>query len=105
MKVGVLPWILTRAFRGTNLTLLRLGRAIACPIGLSLAGVCSAKLALHVIVPQSDISKLLVTALGFAVALLVSALVPAVRNEVKSFREIIEATGFRLKMPSFSVGA
>lgn len=106
MQVGVLPWILTRAFRGTNLTLTRVGQAILCPIALSLGGLCSAELALHVVVPQGNISELLITALGFAVALLIFALLPAVREEIKSFREIIEATGFRLpQSPSLSIDA
>ena len=43
--VAIFPWILKFAFRGTNLTLWRLGRAIFCPVSLSLGarsgGTCS----------------------------------------------------------------
>ena len=45
--VGILPWILKFAFRGTTLTLQRLGRLSMCPIVLCLGGVSLAWLALH----------------------------------------------------------
>ena len=64
--LAMFPWILKFSFRGTNLTLRRLGQAILCPISLCLAGVCLAELALHLIAPQRIVSQLLVTALGFA---------------------------------------
>ncbi len=79
--VAILPWILKSAFRGTDLTLQRLGKAILCPISLCLAGIALAETALCLIAPQAIVSQLLVAALGFAVAYSLSALVPAVRGE------------------------
>ena len=87
--VGLLPWILKYAFRGTNLTLQRLGQAILYPISLCLAGVVLAELALHLTAPQRLGSQLLVAALGFATAYLLSILIPSVRSEVMSLRELL----------------
>jgi len=86
--VGIFPWILRYAFRGTQLTLQRLGRAILCPIALSLAGVVSAELALHLIAPQGMVSQLVVAALGFAAAYAFSALIPPIRAEAMSLRKL-----------------
>ncbi len=86
--LAILPWILKFTFHGTNLSLRRLGRAVLYPILLCLAGVASAEIALHLIAPQRIISQLLVAVLGFAVAYSLSALIPRVREEVMSFKEL-----------------
>src|SRR5579863_10319891 len=86
--VGMLFWILKYAFRGTNLTLQRLGRAILPPIALCLAGIFSAELSLHLFAPQTIVSQLLIVGLGFAVAYSLSALIPAVREEIVSLRAL-----------------
>jgi PST family polysaccharide transporter len=87
--VAMFPWILKYTFRGTQLTLRGLGRAILCPIALSLAGIASAKLALHVIVPRGIVSQLLVAGLGFAAAYALAALVRPVREEAMSLRKLL----------------
>jgi PST family polysaccharide transporter len=87
--VAMFPWVLKYAFRGTNLTLQRLGQAILPPIALCLAGVVTAELALHLIGPQRIVPQLLVAALGFATAYSLSALIPAVREEISSLRELL----------------
>jgi O-antigen/teichoic acid export membrane protein len=84
--VGSFPWILKYVFRDTNLTLRHLGRAIMWPILLCLAGGLFAELALHFIAPHRTVSQLLIVALGFAVAYSLSALIPTVREEIKSLR-------------------
>ena len=91
--VGSFPWILKYAFRGTILTLQRLGQAILCPTLLGLAGILSSKLALHLIAPQRVVSQLLVAALGFAAAYLLAPLIPRVREEVSSFIELARQVG------------
>jgi PST family polysaccharide transporter len=83
--VAMLPWVLKSAFRGTHLTLQRLGQAILYPIILSLAGVVASELAIHLIAPQRIVSQLLVAALGFAAACSLSALIPAIREEIRAF--------------------
>ena len=87
--VGIFPWILKYAFRDTSLTLQRLGQAILCPIALSLAGVFSGELALRFFAPQARVLQLSVAALGFAAAYALSALVPRVRKEVCSFKDLL----------------
>ncbi len=87
--VAMFPWILKYTFRGTQLNLQRLGRAILCPIALSLAGIASAQLVLHVIVPRGIVSQLLVSGLGFAAAYALSALLRPVREEALSLRKLL----------------
>src|SRR5271157_6534793 len=84
--VGIFPWMLKYVFRGTGLTLLRLGRAIVCPISLSIAGVALGECALHLIAPRGIVTQLLVVALGFAVAYSLSLLLAPVRQEAMSLR-------------------
>lgn len=85
----ILPLILKFSFRGTNLTLLRLRRAIQYPVSLCLVSVCLAKLALHLVGPQRIVSQLMVTALGFTMGYLLSVLIPPIREEVMSLRRLI----------------
>ncbi len=84
--LAILPWILKYAFRGTPLTLTRLGQAILCPITLSFAGICLAELTLRLFAPQRIVPQLLVAALGFAMAYLLSMVARPVRKEVMSLR-------------------
>jgi O-antigen/teichoic acid export membrane protein len=86
--LGILPWALKFAFRGTHLTLRRLGRALLYPIALSFAGVFLAELALHWIDPELIFSQLLVIALSFVMAYALSALIPTVREEIMSLRKL-----------------
>jgi O-antigen/teichoic acid export membrane protein len=86
--LAIFPWMLTFSFRGTNLTLRRLGRAILYPLSVCFAGVCSAELTLHLIAPQRVVSQLMVTALGFAAGSSLSMLIPPVRQEVMYLRTL-----------------
>lgn len=96
----ILPWILRFTFRGTTLTLRRLGRALVYPVSLSLTGIALAELALHVIAPERILSQLIVTALAFAAAYALSALASPVRAEMASFRELLEHWSYLRKAPS-----
>jgi O-antigen/teichoic acid export membrane protein len=86
--VAILPCMLKYTFRGTLLTLRRLGRAVLYPVCLSLAGVLLAECALRWLAPQSSIPQLLVAAASFGLTFLVSALAPAVRDEVSSLKNL-----------------
>jgi O-antigen/teichoic acid export membrane protein len=86
--IAIFPWMLKFTFRGTHLTLRHLGRAIVCPVALSLASVLLAELALRVIAPRTVILQLLVAALGFAAAFSLSALIPPVREELASLKAL-----------------
>jgi O-antigen/teichoic acid export membrane protein len=91
--VALSSWILKFAFRGTHLTLRRLGGAIACPISLCLGGVLLAECALHLIAPPTVVAQLLVAALGVAASYSLSALIPAVRKEAMSLRKLLDEFG------------
>jgi O-antigen/teichoic acid export membrane protein len=84
----IFPWILKFSFSSTNLTLQRFGQAILYPIAASLAGICLAKLALHLTAPQRPVLQLMITALGFASGCALSALIPRVRQEVMSLKTL-----------------
>jgi O-antigen/teichoic acid export membrane protein len=84
----ILPWMLKFTFRGTELTLQRLGRALLYPIALSLAGVFLAEVALHLIGPERIFSQLLVVALSFAATYSLLAFIPPVREEIRSLKKL-----------------
>ncbi len=92
--VGIFPWVLKYTFRGTQLTLMDFGRAITPPIAVCGMGILLAELALRLILPQQLIAKLAVSALGFAVAYLLSALLPSIRGEVLALRRLFDELRF-----------
>ena len=96
--VAIFPWILKYAFSGTSLTLQRLGQAILRPISVCLVAVFLSVLALLVIAPQHIVSQLLVVALSFATAYSLSALIPAVREEIVYLRTLLG--NIRLSRPT-----
>ena len=87
--LAILPWVFKFTFHGTNLTLERLGRALLCPVFVCLLGVLFALTSIHLIAPQRTVSQLLVTALGFAAAYSLSAVVPTVREEFISIKKLL----------------
>ncbi len=87
--ITMLPWILKYSFRGTNLTLLRLGQVIIYPVSLSLVSVLFTELIFRVISLDNTVSKLLVIVLAFATVYLLSALIPRIRQEISLFRDLI----------------
>jgi O-antigen/teichoic acid export membrane protein len=87
--IALLPWVLKFAFHGTTLSLRRLGRALLWPVVASISGVVVSEVAMLLIVPERIFTQLLVVAVGFALAFLLLALVPAVRSEVGSFKDLL----------------
>ena len=93
VMVAIFPWILKVAFRGTRLTLLRLGKAIVCPVALALSGVALGEVALHSAAQRPAVAQLLVVALSFAATCALSVLIPAVRREIVSFKDVLGQFG------------
>ena len=89
----LLPWILNFTFRGTQLTLRRLGRAILYPISVCLVSIFLADLCLRLIHPERVPSQLLITGLGFLAGYALSVIIPAVRKELLSFRDLLVGIG------------
>jgi len=85
----ILPWMLRFSFQGTTLSLPRLGRAIFYPVALSLFGALIGGLALRLAGATNTVGKLFVVALGFLAAYVLSALIPAVRHEAVSLRNLV----------------
>lgn len=91
--VAVLPWLLRFTFRETNLTLRRFGAAIVWPTMVGLASVLLSEFVLHILESQGASCVLLVAPLSFAAAYSVSMLIPAVRREILSLKNMIEPFG------------
>jgi O-antigen/teichoic acid export membrane protein len=87
--LAISPWILSFTFRGTNLSLRRLGRAIACPVLVSLVATVIAELVARSINTQRTIPQLVVIAMSFAASYLLSLAIPTVRREVMAFRTLL----------------
>jgi O-antigen/teichoic acid export membrane protein len=87
--LAIIPWVLIIAFRGTDLTLQALGRALLCPISLCLAGVCSAKLALYLAPAEHTVLQLLELGVAFAIPYGLSIMLPPVRKEMLSFWNLL----------------
>jgi O-antigen/teichoic acid export membrane protein len=88
--LGLLPGILQFTFRGTTLTLSRLGRAILFPVSLCLAAVFCTELVLRSIAPDHIYSQLLVSAAAFVAVFLLSWLIPAVKTEMVALRSLLK---------------
>jgi PST family polysaccharide transporter len=96
--LGILPWTLKFSFRGTNLTLPRVGRALVYPIASCFVGVFFSRLALHLFRPEHIPSQLFVVGLGFVAAYSIWTLIPPIRDEVMSFKELLG----ELRLSSFT---
>jgi PST family polysaccharide transporter len=86
--IAIFPWILNQAFRGTSLTLRRLGEAIVVPGLLCLPAIIMAEITLHLVAPQGVIPQLLITAICFGVAYAISIVLPVVRKEFQALVEM-----------------
>jgi O-antigen/teichoic acid export membrane protein len=84
----IFPWILKFTFKGTSLTLQRLGHAVLYPTSMCLAGVCTGETALHLIVRQGAVAQLAVVAVGFLAGCVLSILLPPIRKELHSLKEM-----------------
>jgi PST family polysaccharide transporter len=92
--LAILPWMLKSSFRGTDLTLRRLGHSILCPVFLCLTNVGFAELVLRMIAPQAIASQFLDVALCFVTVYGISLLLPPVRKEAMLLRKLLGESGF-----------
>ncbi len=90
VMVAAFPWILKFTFHGTQVTLRLFGQAILWPISICLAGVVFAELTLRLSGPRAAIWQVLIVALTFAVIYLVSAVIPPIRLEISSLRDLLK---------------
>ncbi|MBS1841127.1 MAG: lipopolysaccharide biosynthesis protein [Acidobacteria bacterium] len=89
--VALLPWVLSFSFRGTKLSLLRLGRTLIFPLSLCLVSILVSGAALRMFQPRWLPLQLVVVALSFLIIYGLSLFAPAIRTELSSFREILSA--------------
>jgi len=93
VQIAIIPWMLHFTFRGTELSLTRLVQAIVYPVSLSLAAILFSELLLFLIGPDHVFSQLLTIALTFAATYGLAGLIPRVRAEVLSFKDLLGAFG------------
>ena len=86
--VALLPWVLSFSFRGTKLSLLRLGRTLVFPLSLCLLSILASNAALRFFQPHWLPLQLVVVALSFLITYALSLFAPVIRTELRSFREI-----------------
>jgi len=87
--ITILPWILNYAFRGTNLTLRRLGLVIVYPVSLTLLSVVFAEFMQHLVPPGRALVRLVAIALSFAIVYSLSSLMPRIRKEMSFVGELM----------------
>ncbi|MGB8030175.1 MAG: lipopolysaccharide biosynthesis protein [Terracidiphilus sp.] len=83
------PWMMSFSFRGTRLTLARLGGALVYPVISCLSGVAIGELALHFVDQMSAISQILIIGVAFAVGSSFTLILEPVRREVKQLRDLL----------------
>lgn len=83
------PWVLKYSFVGTEITLRRVGRAVLCPVVLSLVGVGVAELFLRFLSPPRVSGQILLAAASFIAGCLLAMLVAPVRNELMSLKSLL----------------
>jgi PST family polysaccharide transporter len=93
--LGIFPWILKYSFRGTQVTLWGLGRAILYPVALSLSGIGVAEILLKMFSPVLVSEKLFLSAAGFTLGCMLSMLLaPPIREEFLSLRRLLVTSRF-----------
>ncbi|MGH9688367.1 MAG: lipopolysaccharide biosynthesis protein [Candidatus Acidiferrales bacterium] len=86
--LAALPWILRYSFRGTNITLRGLGKALVYPVTPCLAGVIVAELSMRFVDPTRMVSEFLVAILSFAATYSLSVLIPSAREELVALKRL-----------------
>lgn len=85
----ILPWILSLAFRGLGLTLRNMGRALICPISVSLAGVAVSEAVWNCTRVHGILASLFVVAFSFVITFLLAILIPPVQREVFALKDLL----------------
>jgi PST family polysaccharide transporter len=101
--ITILPWILNYAFRGTNLTLRRLGLVIVYPVSLTLLSVVFAEFMQRLVPPGRALVRLGAIALSFAIVYSLSSLMPRIRKEMSFVGELMSELRPRAQRVSPSV--
>jgi PST family polysaccharide transporter len=87
--VAILPWVFHYSFHGTNLTLQRLTKALLHPVSICMTAVLFAEFALRRIAVAGNVLSFLVTCLAVGAVYSFSAILPSVRQELLSFRNML----------------
>lgn len=83
------PWMLKFSFRGTMLTLRRLGLNLLYPVVASLAGITTGEVALHLVAGMSTVPQLVIVAAAFAAGCSLTFILKPVREEVSAVKGLL----------------
>jgi PST family polysaccharide transporter len=83
------PWVLSFAFRGTELSLARLGKKLVYPVLTSLAGFATGELAFHAVQNFPPIWQILLVAVAFLAGCSLAAIVEPVRKEIFGLKDLL----------------
>lgn len=97
--IAMFPWILKFSFRGTTLTLRRLGSQIFWPILTSLAGVTTGEVTIHRLSNLSTIEQLVIVALAYIAGCGLLLFMVPVRKELNTLVQILKKAGIALPKP------
>jgi O-antigen/teichoic acid export membrane protein len=86
------PWVLSYGFRGTSLTIARLGERILCPVIACMAGVVTGEIAFHLAGHMSAIWQIVIVAVAFFTGCLFTAALRPVRNEMKELTNLLRTS-------------
>jgi O-antigen/teichoic acid export membrane protein len=92
--LSIFPWVLRYSFKGTAITLRRLGRVIVYPIAVSLCGAFAAEMLLRATNPHQALGQLVMTCAGFAAGCLLSLFVTPIREDLLALKGILSKAGF-----------
>jgi O-antigen/teichoic acid export membrane protein len=83
------PWVLSYSFRGTEITLLRLGRNVIYPVIACLAGVTTGELAYHAVNHLPAFLQISLVWVAFLAGCLLTAIVRPIRKEMLNLKELL----------------
>lgn len=85
------PWVLAYGFRGTQLSLSKLGKHLISPVIATLAGAVTGELALHLAGGMSAILQILIAGAAFAAGCLFTMILAPVRREVMQLKDLLKS--------------
>lgn len=89
VMLGTFPWVLHFSFRGTELTLWRLGEKLVYPIITCLAGVATGEVAFHLLGRASAIAQIGIVAVAFSAGCLLALVMKPVRDELRELKGLL----------------
>jgi hypothetical protein len=95
------PWVLSYGFRGTTLTLTRLGKRLVCPAVTAVLGVAAGECMFHSTEYLSPVWQILSVAGAFGAGCALAALIKPIRQEMMESMNLLRNSR-SISTPQFS---